>query len=135
MRRRAHLRLMVLSPDIEAHDGYHLKAAAHVVVGASDELHAGTQGTALAHFAAAAGGDECCWETGTAFSFPPPSVVTSAPPAADFAPPTSGVAPTPTLSHNDNVDSLSAAAPSFSVLAALVSSALAAPVCCLIVRQ
>ena len=48
-------------PDIEAHDGYCLTAVAHVVVGAGDgdELHAGTQGTALAHIAAVAGGDEC----------------------------------------------------------------------------
>ena len=53
--------------DIEAHDGYRLMTAmAHVVVGAGDELHAaGTQGTVLAHIAAAAGGDEC-WDAGTA---------------------------------------------------------------------
>ena len=52
-----HVVVWAEGPDIEAHDGYHLTTAvAHVVVGASDELHAGTQGTALAHIAAAAAG-------------------------------------------------------------------------------
>ena len=36
---------------------------AHVVVGAGDELHDGTQGEAVAHVAAAAGGDERCGGT------------------------------------------------------------------------
>ena len=42
---------------------YCLTAMAHAVVGAGHELHAGTQGTALAPVAAAAGGDERCVRT------------------------------------------------------------------------